>query len=105
MARRGGCLSQRHGVGEAGTVAVTPTVMNAILDALAPLSVTDLANARHPRAHRAHDMRAHTPLTLLHKNQATLVRRRRIMQPGTRLGRAADMPWRWTDGSIAEPMS
>jgi aerobic carbon-monoxide dehydrogenase large subunit len=30
------------GVGEGGTVAATPTVMNAILDALAPLGVTDL---------------------------------------------------------------
>jgi carbon-monoxide dehydrogenase large subunit len=30
------------GVGEGGTVAATPTVMNAILDALAPLSVTDV---------------------------------------------------------------
>ena len=30
------------GVGEGGTVASTPTVMNAILDALAPLGVTDV---------------------------------------------------------------
>ncbi|MGB9647062.1 MAG: xanthine dehydrogenase family protein molybdopterin-binding subunit, partial [Stellaceae bacterium] len=30
------------GVGEGGTVASTPTVMNAILDALAPLGVTDI---------------------------------------------------------------
>jgi aerobic carbon-monoxide dehydrogenase large subunit len=30
------------GVGEGGTVAATPTVMNAILDALAPLGVTDV---------------------------------------------------------------
>ena len=30
------------GVGEGGTVASTPTVMNAILDALAPLAVTDV---------------------------------------------------------------
>ena len=30
------------GVGEGGTVAATPTVMNAILDALAPLGVADL---------------------------------------------------------------
>jgi carbon-monoxide dehydrogenase large subunit len=30
------------GVGEGGTVASTPTVINAILDALAPLGVTDL---------------------------------------------------------------
>jgi carbon-monoxide dehydrogenase large subunit len=31
------------GVGDGGTVAATPTVMNAILDALAPLGVTDVA--------------------------------------------------------------
>jgi carbon-monoxide dehydrogenase large subunit len=31
------------GVGEGGTVAATPAVMNAILDALAPLGVTDVA--------------------------------------------------------------
>jgi hypothetical protein len=42
MARRGGCLSQRPGVGEGGTVAATPTVMNATLDATAPLGVTDV---------------------------------------------------------------
>src|SRR6516165_1576979 len=30
------------GVGEGGTIAATPTVMNAILDALAPLGVTDV---------------------------------------------------------------
>jgi len=30
------------GVGEGGTVAATPTVMNAIIDALAPLGVTDV---------------------------------------------------------------
>ena len=30
------------GVGEGGTVAATPTVMNAILDALAPLGVVDV---------------------------------------------------------------
>jgi carbon-monoxide dehydrogenase large subunit len=30
------------GVGEGGTVASTPTVMNAILDALAPFGVTDV---------------------------------------------------------------
>jgi carbon-monoxide dehydrogenase large subunit len=29
-------------VGEGGTVASTPTVMNAILDALVPLGVTDV---------------------------------------------------------------
>jgi carbon-monoxide dehydrogenase large subunit len=31
------------GVGEGGTVAATPAVMNAILDALAPLGVSDVA--------------------------------------------------------------
>lgn len=30
------------GIGEAGTIAATPAVMNAVLDALAPLGVTDL---------------------------------------------------------------
>jgi aerobic carbon-monoxide dehydrogenase large subunit len=30
------------GVGEGGTIASTPTVINAILDALAPLGVTDI---------------------------------------------------------------
>jgi aerobic carbon-monoxide dehydrogenase large subunit len=30
------------GVGEGGTVAATPTVMNAIFDALSPLGVTDV---------------------------------------------------------------
>jgi aerobic carbon-monoxide dehydrogenase large subunit len=46
------------GVGEGGTVASTPTVMNAILDALAPLGVTDLPMPATPeriwRAIRAH---------------------------------------------------
>jgi aerobic carbon-monoxide dehydrogenase large subunit len=36
------------GVGEGGTVASTPTVMNAILDALAPFGVTDLAMPATP---------------------------------------------------------
>jgi aerobic carbon-monoxide dehydrogenase large subunit len=36
------------GVGEGGTVAATPTVMNAILDALAPRGVTDLAMPATP---------------------------------------------------------
>ncbi len=36
------------GVGEGGTVASTPTVMNAILDALAPLGVTDVAMPATP---------------------------------------------------------
>jgi carbon-monoxide dehydrogenase large subunit len=46
------------GVGEGGTIAATPTVMNAILDALAPLGVTDLAMPATPeriwRAIHAH---------------------------------------------------
>jgi carbon-monoxide dehydrogenase large subunit len=46
------------GVGEGGTVASTPTVMNAILDALAPLGVTDVAMPATPeriwRAMREH---------------------------------------------------
>ena len=36
------------GVGEGGTVAATPTVMNAIIDALAPLGVGDLAMPATP---------------------------------------------------------
>jgi len=36
------------GVGEGGTVAATPTVMNAILDALAPLGVADVAMPATP---------------------------------------------------------
>src|SRR5882724_3884924 len=38
------------GVGEGGTVASTPTVMNAILDALAPLGVTDVPMPATPSA-------------------------------------------------------
>src|SRR6266851_861188 len=49
------------GVGEGGTVASTPTVMNAILDALAPLGVTDLPMPATPeriwRAIRGHPSR------------------------------------------------
>jgi len=49
------------GVGEGGTVASTPTVMNAILDALAPLGVTDLSMPATPeriwRAMRQHPRR------------------------------------------------
>jgi len=39
------CLSNPigvKGVGEGGTVGATPTVINAIIDALAPLGVTDI---------------------------------------------------------------
>ena len=46
------------GVGEGGTVASTPTVMNAILDALAPLGVADVPMPATPeriwRALREH---------------------------------------------------
>ena len=38
------------GVGEGGTVASTPTVMNAILDALFPARRHRRGDARHPRA-------------------------------------------------------
>jgi carbon-monoxide dehydrogenase large subunit len=48
------------GVGEGGTIAATPTVMNAILDALAPLGVTDVPMPATPeRIWRA--MRRQTP--------------------------------------------
>jgi aerobic carbon-monoxide dehydrogenase large subunit len=48
------------GVGEGGTVASTPTVMNAILDALAPLAVTDVPMPATPeRVWRA--IHEHTP--------------------------------------------
>jgi carbon-monoxide dehydrogenase large subunit len=47
------------GVGEGGTVAATPTVMNAILDALAPLGVTDVLMPATPeRTWRAIRQRA-----------------------------------------------
>jgi aerobic carbon-monoxide dehydrogenase large subunit len=47
------------GVGEGGTVASTPTVMNAILDALAPLGVSDVAMPATPeRVWRAIHRRA-----------------------------------------------
>ena len=36
------------GVGEGGTVASTPTVINAIVDALAPLGVTDIGTPATP---------------------------------------------------------
>ena len=37
------------GVGEGGTVAGTPTVINAIVDALAPLGVTDIGLPATPQ--------------------------------------------------------
>jgi carbon-monoxide dehydrogenase large subunit len=51
------------GVGEGGTVAATPTVMNAILDALVPLGVSDLPMPATPERvwqaiHRARPLRA-----------------------------------------------
>jgi hypothetical protein len=50
------------GVGEGGTVASMPTVMNAILDALAPLGVTDVPMPATPeRIWRA--IREHAPST------------------------------------------
>ena len=49
------------GVGEGGTVAATPTVINAILDALAPFGVADIAMPATPeriwRAIRDHAAR------------------------------------------------
>ncbi|HEX5366596.1 MAG TPA: molybdopterin cofactor-binding domain-containing protein [Acidimicrobiales bacterium] len=36
------------GVGEAGTIGSAPTVVNAVVDALAPLGVTDVAMPAHP---------------------------------------------------------
>ncbi len=47
------------GVGEGGTVASTPTVMNAILDALAPLGVTDVPMPATPER-IWHAIREHT---------------------------------------------
>jgi carbon-monoxide dehydrogenase large subunit len=37
------------GIGEAGTIASTPAVINAIVDALAPLGVTDIAMPASPQ--------------------------------------------------------
>jgi aerobic carbon-monoxide dehydrogenase large subunit len=49
------------GAGEGGTAAATPAVMNAILDALAPLGVTDLTMPATPervwRAIQEHTVR------------------------------------------------
>ncbi|HET6771996.1 MAG TPA: molybdopterin cofactor-binding domain-containing protein [Acidimicrobiales bacterium] len=36
------------GIGEAGTIGSAPTVINAIVDALAPLGITDIAMPAHP---------------------------------------------------------
>jgi aerobic carbon-monoxide dehydrogenase large subunit len=36
------------GIGEAGTIGSTPTVVNAIVDALAPFGITDMAMPAHP---------------------------------------------------------
>jgi carbon-monoxide dehydrogenase large subunit len=37
------------GVGEAGTIASTPAVMNAVVDALAPFGVTDIDMPASPQ--------------------------------------------------------
>jgi carbon-monoxide dehydrogenase large subunit len=36
------------GIGEAGTIGSTPTVINAVVDALSPLGITDIAMPAHP---------------------------------------------------------
>jgi carbon-monoxide dehydrogenase large subunit len=36
------------GIGEAGTIGAAPTVVNAIIDALSPLGITDIAMPAHP---------------------------------------------------------
>ena len=36
------------GIGEAGTIGSAPTVINAIVDALSPLGITDMAMPAHP---------------------------------------------------------
>ncbi len=36
------------GIGEAGTIGSTPTVMNAVIDALAPFGITDMLMPAHP---------------------------------------------------------
>jgi aerobic carbon-monoxide dehydrogenase large subunit len=41
-----GCI---EGYGEAGTIGAPPAVMNALLDALAPLGITDLQMPATPR--------------------------------------------------------
>ncbi len=62
------------GVGEGGTVASTPTVMNAILDALAPLGITDLpmpaTSERIWRALREHGALINRPPTLFSAAEA-----------------------------------
>jgi aerobic carbon-monoxide dehydrogenase large subunit len=60
------------GVGEGGTVASTPTVMNAILDALAPLGITDLPMpATSERIWRAlHGALINRPPTLFSADEA-----------------------------------
>jgi carbon-monoxide dehydrogenase large subunit len=37
------------GIGEAGTIGSTPTVMNAVVDALSPFGITDIAMPAHPQ--------------------------------------------------------
>jgi carbon-monoxide dehydrogenase large subunit len=36
------------GIGEAGTIGSAPTIINAIVDALSPLGITDMAMPAHP---------------------------------------------------------
>jgi aerobic carbon-monoxide dehydrogenase large subunit len=36
------------GIGEAGTIGSTPTIINAVVDALSPLGITDIAMPAHP---------------------------------------------------------
>jgi aerobic carbon-monoxide dehydrogenase large subunit len=36
------------GIGEAGTIGSAPTIINAVIDALAPLGITDMAMPAHP---------------------------------------------------------
>src|SRR5260370_15149229 len=70
------------GVGEGGTVAATPTVMNAILDALAPVGVTDVPMPATPeRVWRAIHLASSPPKLFLKRRRpqppATVRRRRR----------------------------
>ena len=37
------------GIGEAGTIGAAPTVINAVVDALSPFGITDIAMPAHPQ--------------------------------------------------------
>jgi transposase len=65
------------GVGEGGTVASTPTVMNAILDALAPGRRHRPADAGDPGARLARPSRASAGLTQPHQTSVQLMGCRR----------------------------